>query len=161
MKNILMASEKNIEDVVSMRVEMQIEDWKTIFPDMDFSPYAEEFAGITRNHVLERLNKTIFVAMMYCDDEPVAMCALEELEELPQITVCMAENGRRGALASVYTKVDHRGNGYQQELVSYILEFAKKENFNDITLATNTPAAMHIYEKAGFKRISNKYFLSM
>ena len=97
MKNIFIATKDNIEDIVSLRVEMQIEDWNTT------------------------LNK---------------------------------------GLVSVYTKPEYRGKGYQQEVLKHLLDYAKKENFNDITLTTNTPDAAHIYEKAGFKLISNKYFLS-
>ena len=98
---------------------------------------------------------------MYLDNKPIAMCALEELSELPQITVCSEKNGRHCCLVSVYTKPNYRGNGYQQQLIKYLLDFAKLENFNDITLTTNTPDAVHIYEKVGFKLISNKYFLNL
>jgi hypothetical protein len=41
---------------------------------------------------------------MYVEDKPVAMAALEELSELPQITVCSDKNGRHCYLVSVYTK---------------------------------------------------------
>ena len=98
---------------------------------------------------------------MYFDDEVIAMCAIEELFELPQITVCTDDKGRHGCVVSVYTKPEYRGNGYQQQLIRYLLDFAKKQHFNDITLTTNTPDAMHIYEKVGFERISNKYFLTL
>ena len=98
---------------------------------------------------------------MYYENEPIAICALEELSELPQITVCTEPDGRHCCLVSVYTKPAWRGNGYQQELIRYLLDFAKKEGFNDITLTTNTPDAMHIYEKLGFQMISNKYFLAL
>lgn len=159
MKNIFIATKDNIEDIVTLRVEMQIEDWNTTL-NKDFSCYAEPFAEITRNHIQDKLNKSIFFAIMYYGDKPIAMCALEELSELPQITVCTEDNGRHGCLVSVYTKPEYRGKGYQQEVLKYLLDYAKKENFNDITLTTNTPDAAHIYEKAGFKLISNKYFLS-
>lgn len=99
--------------------------------------------------------------MMYLDEKPIAMCAIEELSELPQITVCTDSNGRHCCIVSVYTKPEYRGNGYQQELIRYLLDFAKTEHFNDITLTTNTSDAAHIYQKVGFKMISNKYFLTL
>ncbi|WP_455492906.1 GNAT family N-acetyltransferase [Eubacterium sp.] len=159
-KEMIIAGSNNIDDIIKLRVEMQIEDWnKTL--GKDFSCYCDKFAEITRKHLIDKLNKSIYFAMMYIDDAPVAMCALEELLELPQITVCSDKNGRHCCIVSVYTKPDYRGNGYQQQLIHYLLDFAKSENFNDITLTTNTPDAVHIYEKVGFKLISNKYFLNL
>lgn len=159
MKDLVIATDNNIDDIVALRVEMQIEDWNTTL-NKDFSCYAEQFADITRKHLQEKLNQSIYFALMYFDDEAIAMCAIEELSELPQITVCTDNNGRHCNLVSVYTKPEYRCNGYQQELIRLLLDFAKEEQFNDITLTTNTPDAAHIYEKIGFKQISNKYFLA-
>ena len=159
-RTLQMATERNITDIVSLRVEMQIEDWyKTLHKD--FSAYTDEFSKITKEYLERNLNKSIFFAMMYFDCLPIAMCAVEEVVGLPQITVCMKQNARQGALASVYTRPQYRGQGYQQELLRYLLDFAKKENFSEITLTTNTPDAIHIYEKAGFERISDKFFMAL
>ena len=157
---MIIATSNNIDDIVALRVEMQIEDWNNTL-SKDFSCYSSEFAKITKKHLIEKLNKSIYFAIMYLDDEAIAMCALEELSELPQITVCSDKNGKHCCLVSVYTKPNYRGKGYQQQLIKYLLDFAKSENFNDITLTTNTPDAVHIYEKVGFKLISNKYFLNL
>lgn len=159
-QEMIIATSNNIDDIVALRVEMQIEDWNNTL-SKDFSCYSSEFAKITKKHLIEKLNKSIYFAIMYLDDEPIAMCALEELSELPQITVCSDKNGKHCCLVSVYTKPNYRGKGYQQQLIKYLLDFAKKENFIDITLTTNTPDAVHIYEKVGFKLISNKYFLNL
>ena len=143
-----------------MRKRVQIEDWnKTLSKDLFC--YSNEFAQITKKHLEDKLNISIFFAIMYIENKPVAMAALEELSELPQITVCSNKNGRHCCLVSVYTKPDYRGNGYQQQVIKYLLEFAKSKGFTDITLTTNTPDAIHIYEKFGFKQISNKYFLNL
>lgn len=159
-QEMIIATSNNIDDIIALRVEMQIEDWNNTL-SKDFSCYSSEFAKITKKHLIEKLNKSIHFAIMYLNNEPIAMCALEELSELPQITVCSEKNGRHCCLVSVYTKPNYRGNGYQQQLIKYLLDFAKSENFNDITLTTNTPDAVHIYEKVGFKLISNKYFLNL
>ena len=151
---------ENIDDIVDLRVEMQIEDWnKTL--GKDFSCYSDEFAQTTKNHLEDKLNTSIFFAVMYIDDKPVAMAALEELTELPQITVCCDKNGRHCCLVSVYTKPAARGKGYQQQVIKCLLEFAKSKGFTDITLTTNTPDAIHIYKKIGFRQISSKYFLNL
>lgn len=160
MKRILIAQNENIEDIVELRVEMQLEDWKTTL-GKDFSEYAGQFADITRKHLKDKMGKSIYFAMMYLNDSPVAICAIEELSDLPQITICTNPDGRHCCIVSVYTKPDYRGNGYQQELIRYLLDFAKTQQFNDVTLTTNTPNAEHIYEKIGFKKISNKYYLNL
>ena len=125
MEGIMIASEEQLEDIVSLRIEMQIEDWNTTL-NQDFSYFADPFANITRKHIQERLNQ-----------------------------------GRHGRLVSAYTRPEFRGRGYQQNLTEYLLDFAKKKNFMDITLTTNTPDAAHIYEKSGFHQTSSKYFLSL
>lgn len=160
MNKTAIATFENIGDIVDLRVEMQIEDWHNTW-GKDFSCYSDEFAQITRKHLENKLNRSIFFAVMYMDDKPVAMAALEELSELPQITVCNDKNGRHCCLVSVYTKPDYRGKGYQQKVIKRLLAFAKSKGFTEITLTTNTPDAIHIYEKFGFKKISSKYFLGL
>lgn len=160
MKELIITENKHINDIVTLRVEMQIEDWNNTL-NKDFSSYTPQFAVITEKHIRKRLNKSLYFALMCLENIPIALCGIEELMELPQITVCTEKDGRHGCIVSVYTKPQYRGKGYQQELLKYLLDNAKKENFNDITLTTNTTDAIHIYEKIGFKQISNKYFLSL
>lgn len=160
MKQIIIANSENIDDIIKLRVEMQIEDWGNTL-NKDFSIYSNQFYEITKKYINERLNKSLYFAVMYLDEKPIAMSGIEELAELPQITVCTESNGRHCCVVSVYTMPEYRGKGYQQEVIKYLLDFAKKENFNDITLTTNAPDAAHIYEKVGFKKISSKYFLEI
>ena len=70
---------------------------------------------------------------MYMDDKPVAMAALEELSELPQITVCNDKNGRHCCLVSVYTKPDYRGKVYQQQVVKRACVCKIKRFYGDYT----------------------------
>lgn len=98
---------------------------------------------------------------MFFNDLPVAICALEKLEKLPQITSCEKPTSLSGNIVSVYTKSEFRGRGYQQRLIKELLNFAKEQGFTEITLTTNVPDAKHIYEKFGFKYISNKYYLKI
>ena len=156
----LIADQNNIDDIVKLRVEMQIEDWENTL-NVDFSKYAEQFGNITKKHLVDKLGKSIYFAMMYLNEVPIAMCAIEELSELPQITVCTNPNGRHCCVASVYTRPEFRGRGYQQEIFGYLIDFAKNQNFSDVTLTTNMQDAAHIYEKAGFEKISTKYYLGL
>ena len=60
MNTVVIAKDENTEDIVKLRVEMQIEDWsKTL--NKDFSAYAEKFAVITGNHIIPRLNKSLYL----------------------------------------------------------------------------------------------------
>lgn len=160
MKDIVIATEEQLEDIVSLRIEMQLEDWNMTL-NQDFSYYAEPFAEITRKHIQDKLNQSIYFALLYLDGEIVAMCAIEELSQLPQITMCVGSKRKHGRLVSAYTKPEARGRGYQQELTHFLLHFAKEKNFMDIILTTNTPDAAHIYEKSGFRQTSSKYILTL
>ena len=156
---IKIADISDIEDVVYLRVKQQIEDWNKTSLNKNYSKYELNFFQITKKHILTRLNKSIYFALMYIKNTPVAICGLEELNELPQITACEQRNSRSGNLVSVYTRPEHRGKGYQQKLLKKLLEFAKFQRFADITLTTNTSNAKHIYEKLNFKYISDKYYM--
>lgn len=160
MEKMVIASKSHLEDIVTMRIEMQIEDWNNTL-NQDFSYYSKPFADITKKHIQEKLNRSMYFALFYIEDEAVAMCAIEELSELPQITMCAGSKEKHGRVVSVYTRPKYRGRGYQQELMKYLLHYAKEKGYMDITLTTNSPEAAHIYEKLGFHQISSKYFLAL
>lgn len=62
MNKTAIATFENIDDIVDLRVEMQIEDWnKTL--GKDFSCYSDEFAQITKNHLEDKLNTSIFLRL--------------------------------------------------------------------------------------------------
>lgn len=68
---MIIATSNNIDDIVALRVEMQIEDWNNTL-SKNFSCYSSEFAKITKKHLIEKLNKSIYFAIMYLDNEPIA-----------------------------------------------------------------------------------------
>lgn len=156
---IVRADLSHIDVIADMRVAQQVENWTNIL-DKDFGVYAEQYRQVTVSYLQRRLNHSLFYVLKYVDDEPVAMSALEEQDELPPITVCM-ENKRHGWVVSVYTKPEHRGRGYQQALMKDLLQMARERGFGDVTLTTNRPDAIHVYEKAGFRHTSDKFFLKL
>ena len=156
---IVRADLSHIDVIADMRVAQQVENWTNIL-DKDFGVYAAQYREVTVSYLRRRLNHSLFYVIKYVDDEPVAMSALEEQDELPPITVCM-ENKRHGWVVSVYTKPEHRGRGYQQALMKELLQMARERGFGDVTLTTNRPDAIHVYEKAGFQHTSDKYFLKL
>lgn len=156
---IVRADLSHVDVIAEMRVAQQVEHW-THTLDADFSVYARQYYGVTASYLRRRLNHSLFYVIKYVGGEPVAMCALEEQDELPPITVCI-ENKRHGWIVSVYTRPEYRGRGYQQELMRELLLMAKERGFGDVTLTTNRPDAIHVYEKAGFRHVSDKYFLKL
>ena len=156
---IVRADLSHIDVIADMRVAQQVENWTNIL-DKDFGVYAAQYRHVTVSYLQRRLNHSLFYVLKYVDDEPVAMSALEEQDELPPITVCM-ENKRHGWVVSVYTKPEHRGRGYQQALMKELMQMARERGFGDVTLTTNRPDAIHVYEKAGFRHTSDKYFLKL
>lgn len=156
---IIRADLSHIDVIAEMRVAQQVENWTNIL-DRDFAVYAEQYRLMTVSHLQRRLNHSLFYVLKYVDNKPVAMSALEELDELPPITVCM-DNKRHGWIVSVYTRPEHRGRGYQQALMKELLKLARERGFGDVTLTTNRPDAIHVYEKAGFQHTSDKYFLKL
>ena len=156
---IVRADLSHVDVIAEMRVKQQVEHWTNTL-DKDFSVYAQQYYAVTASYLRRRLNHSLFYVIKYAGGEPVAMCALEEQDELPPITVCM-DNTRHGWIVSVYTKPEHRGNGYQQALMKELLQLAKERGFGDVTLTTNRPDAIHVYEKAGFRHVSEKCFLKL
>ncbi len=156
---IARADLSHIEAIADMRVAQQVEHW-THTLQKDFSVYAEQYRDVTVSYLRRRLNHSLFYVLKYVDHVPVAMCALEEQDELPPITVCI-ENKRHGWVVSVYTLPAYRGRGYQQKLMQELLQMARERGFGDVTLTTNRPDAIHVYEKAGFQHVSDKYFLKL
>ncbi|MBQ2928633.1 MAG: GNAT family N-acetyltransferase [Clostridia bacterium] len=156
---IVRADLSHIDVIADMRVAQQVENWTNIL-SKDFAVYASQYREVTVSYLRRRLNHSLFYVLKYADNKPVAMCALEEQDELPPITVCM-ENKRHGWVVSVYTKPEHRGKGYQQALMKELLQMARERGFGDVTLTTNRPDAIHVYEKAGFRHTSDKYFLKL
>ena len=156
---IVRAVLSHIGVITDMRVAQQVENWTNIL-HKDFSVYAAQYRDVTESYLQRRLNHSLFYVIKYAAGEPVAMCALEEQDELPPITVCM-ENKRHGWVVSVYTKPEHRGKGYQQALMPALLKLARERGFGDVTLTTNRPDAIHVYEKAGFQHTADKYFLKL
>lgn len=156
---IVRADLSHIGAIAEMRVSQQVENWTNIL-QKDFSVYAEQYREVTISYLRRRMNHSLFYVLKYVQDVPVAMCALEEQDELPPITVCM-ENKRHGWIVSVYTKPEHRGKGYQQALMKELLQMARERGFGDVTLTTNRPDAIHVYEKAGFRHTADKFFLKL
>ena len=54
-----------------------------------------------------------------------------------------------------------RGQHLGTLLYEAVLALARERGFGDVTLTTNRPDAIHVYEKAGLRHLSDKYFLEL
>lgn len=61
-QEMIIATNCNIDDIVELRVEMQIEDWNNTL-SKDFSCHSIEFAKITKNHLIENLINQYFLQL--------------------------------------------------------------------------------------------------
>ena len=114
---IRIADKCDIDIIAELRTEQQIEDWNFTSSDKDYSAYADEFFILTKDYLSENLNSNIYFAIMLIGEIPVAMCAIQTLILLPQITACEVLNAKAGEVVSVYTRKEYRGKGYQQKLL--------------------------------------------
>lgn len=67
------------------------------------------------------------------------------------------ESGKTLYIALIKTYKKYRGNHIATQVLQSIIKLAKEAGFKKITLVTGdwTPAAVHIYEKLGFKIIKS------
>lgn len=161
MIQIKTAGIEDIENIAQLRALQQIEDWENTDKEKYFSQYRQEFIALTAEYLHKQLNRSIYFEIMYDGSKAIAICAIEEIKGLPQVTACITKSARAGSLAGVYTLPEHRGKGFQQMLLRCLLDYARSIGFSTITLTTNTPDAKHIYKKLGFKYISDKLYLSL
>lgn len=63
--------------------------------------------------------------------------------------------GKRLYISRVIVKKDYRGNGYGKKLTNHIIEYAKKEKYEELSLGVNLDnfIALNLYVKLGFDKI--------
>ena len=62
-------------------------------------------------------------------------------------------NGDRAGVFSLITSEASRGNGYGTDMMIYLLNFAKTNQFRFVTLSASSDAGYRIYERLGFVQI--------
>lgn len=93
------------------------------------------------------------------------LCALLEREGavIAKAMLCICEvmpdevniTGKCATLFSVYTLPAHRGHGYMEHLLQYLLNEAKKQGVK-VVLASAEPKAIPLYKKVGFSLDENE-----
>ena len=63
--------------------------------------------------------------------------------------------GKRLYLSRIIVKKESRGQGYGKKLMNYVIEYAKNENYEELSLGVNLDnfIALNLYVKLGFDKI--------
>lgn len=136
--NLRAASVEDIESIQKLRMEMLKEVAKSLPYDLP-------------DAIHEYLNTHI--------RDGSCLCVLLENEEgvIGKAMLCMYEvmpdekntSGKCATLFSVYTLPKHRGHGYMEKLLHYLLEKAKEAGVKEV-LASAEKKAIPLYQRLGF-----------
>lgn len=99
----------------------------------------------------ELLNKNRKTFVYVKDDEYIAEASLVFNKEDEDYTI----PGKRIYLSRIIVKKDFRGKGYGKKLMNNIIEYAKKENYEEMSLGVNLDnyIAFKLYVDLGFTKI--------
>ena len=99
----------------------------------------------------ELLNKNRKTFVYVEDDEYIAEASLVFDKEDEDYTI----PGKRIYLSRIVVKKDFRGKGYGKKLMNNIIEYAKKENYEEMSLGVNLDnyIAFKLYVDLGFTKI--------
>ncbi len=108
--------------------------------------------------LLQELNKTIyfFIAIDKSNNRTVASNGVVIHQMVPS---ALFINGKKAYITSVYTDEDYRCKGIQNVLMEKVLDFLEKIECKKIELDAINPHAIKLYEKFGFRKDDEKYFL--
>lgn len=138
----MQANENYIEQLIGLRVYQQMDDWGEHFQDGD------KLAAKTRTYLLEHLNKDLYMFVEEHNGGVIATCGLSVIKLLPQCN----DNGKYGYVCNVYTMPSYRRKGIATKLLNECIEFARKNGLSELNLDSDSPNAVLMYEKAGFKQ---------
>ena len=80
----------------------------------------------------------------------MSTCGVQIINYLSQCN----DNGKQGYICNVYTIDEYRKKGLQEELLSKVIEFSKKNELFKLSLASDNEIAINLYKKFGFKHDS-------
>lgn len=148
-----LADYKDIDEIIALRILQQKENYN------DESEINDKIlVENTKNYLMKNLNKTICFFVKEVDEKLVAMCGIQLIEYLP---MHKSYEGSRADICAVYTRVEHRKQGIQTELLKRAIEFAKEKKIEILELKATNSIAVNMYNKLGFKELSHKMRLEL
>ena len=141
MVDVILADKKDIDELSRLRIFQQKDDYKEEYVDK------YDLEKITKEYLIEHLNKDIYFFMVKESNKIIATCGLQILKLLPQ---CI-DKGAEGYICNVYTKDEYRNRGIQTKILKKCIQFAKDYDLSCIRLSTDSEAAIKIYNKLGLE----------
>ena len=136
------ATNKDIKELLKLRIEQQKEDWNKEYKDVDNFKFRSEI------FLNQHLNKDIFILIARLDNQIIAICGLQIFNSLPQCN----DQGKIGVICNVYTNKLYRNKGIQTSLLKEVIIVANEHHLNELFLSSNNNQAISIYQKLGFKK---------
>ena len=134
----------DIEEICELRVLQQKADWQETYIDK-FGLY-----NTTKTFLKKHLNKDLYIFLNIVDNCIASTCGVQIINYLPQCN----DNGKQGYICNVYTIDEYRKKGLQEELLSKVIEFSKKNELFKLSLASDNEIVINLYKKFGFKHDS-------
>lgn len=139
---------EHIDQLVQLRLDYLAEDHGSLCPQE-----SEQIASRLPDYYQKHLNNDLFVYIC-CDGNEIVSCVFLLVTEKPSNPDFL--NGKTGSLLNVYTKPEHRHNGYAKRLLEMMLNDAKKMELDFVELKA-TEDGYGLYKTVGFKDSVSKY----
>ena len=134
------ATEKDIDSIVEMRINLLIEEAATI--PTDIRAELKEYFSI-------EINKTIVVMLAEEKDKIVATSSVIFQKYPPSFS---NKEGMRAYITNVYTMPEYRRQGISTKLLDKLIEEVKKRGILYVWLWA-TEQGNHLYKKYGFEEL--------
>ena len=147
--NIRTATIDDIQQLVSLRILQQHDDWGSEYIDYDCNFYARTSNALSdflyKEDGLQPSKGVIFIAEIH--GKIIATCGLQRIDMLPQCN----DNGQYGYMFNVFTVEEYRRQGIQSRLIENVLSYSEKCGLTAIKLEADSEYAISLYEKYGFE----------
>ena len=134
------ATEKDIDSIVEMRINLLIEEAATI--PTDIRAELKEYFSI-------EINKTIVVMLAEEKDKIVATSSVIFQKYPPSFS---NKEGMRAYITNVYTMPEYRRQGISTKLLDKLIEEVKKRGISYVWLWA-TEQGTYLYKKYGFEEL--------
>ena len=141
---IRLATKNDIEEISRLRGLQQKADWQEEYIDK-FDLY-----NTTKAFLKKHLKKDLYIFLNIIDNCIASTCGVQIINYLPQCN----DNGKQGYICNVYTIYEYRKKGLQEELLSKVIEFSKKNELFKLSLVSDNEIVINLYKKFGFKHDS-------
>ncbi|HOO28828.1 MAG TPA: GNAT family N-acetyltransferase [Lachnospiraceae bacterium] len=121
-------------------------------------PDMKSFRDVTETYLEEHIGKDDLVVVLAVDSGQIISSCMACIFQTAPLPSC--PSGKIAELLNVYTKKDHRGNGYVTKLIRMLMEELKSRGVGKIILSY-TDAGYPVYKKLGFTEENQEMSLTL